>query len=62
MQRRKFKSYAYGRSMHSADWHVDVTVGAKGLSGNHATVFSIPVQNVMNYFFAVSKTGKPSHP
>ena len=31
MKRRKFKSYAYGRSMHSADWHVDVTVGAKGL-------------------------------
>ena len=33
MQRRKCKSYAYGRSMHSADWHVDVTVGAKGLIG-----------------------------
>ena len=32
MQRRKFKSCAYAPSMHSADWHVDVTVGTKGLS------------------------------
>ena len=37
MQRRKFKSYAYEQSMHSEDYHVEVTVGAKGVKEKNAT-------------------------